>query len=208
MRADAPTLETTRRRLTPRQAEAVEKLLEAAVAEAEQSGYTGLTVRKVAQRAGVAAATAYSYFSSKEHLLAEVLWRRIHSLPPTEVEPGSPPWARLAKTVREMGQFTPDSPALVAACTPALVSDSLEVRHLRDRIGAEIYRRMALALGDDIEADAIQVLGTTYFGAMLSAGMGHMAFGDVPEFMGRAARLMTPGDNRSSQSRRRPVNPT
>ena len=41
----------------------------------------GLTVRNVARRAGVAPATAYTYFSSKDHLLAEVLWRGMEALP-------------------------------------------------------------------------------------------------------------------------------
>ena len=44
-------------------------------------GYDGLTVRTVARRAGVAPATAYTYFASKDHLLAEVLWRRLQALP-------------------------------------------------------------------------------------------------------------------------------
>jgi AcrR family transcriptional regulator len=190
---EPPALDSTRRQLTLRQAEAVQQLVEAAAAQVEVSGYAGLTVRNVARQAGVATATAYTYFSSKEHLLAEVLWRRIHSLPPTELDSNSPPWSRLAKTVQEMGQFTTDSPALVAACTPALVSESPDVKHLRDRIGAEIHRRMVAAVGDQVEADLVQVLEITYFGALLAAGMGHTDFGDVPEFMGRAARLMAPG---------------
>ena len=39
-------------------------------------GFAGLTIRMVAAHAGVGAATAYTYFSSKEHLVAEVFWRR------------------------------------------------------------------------------------------------------------------------------------
>ena len=74
-------LEATRRRLTPRQAEVVMALVRATEAEVEEVGYSGLTVRSVARRAGVAPATAYNYFSSKDHLLAEVLWRRMRDLP-------------------------------------------------------------------------------------------------------------------------------
>ena len=67
--------EAPRRWLTERQAEAVDQLVDAAEAEVEASGYDGLSVRNVARRAGVAPATAYTYFSSKDHLLAELLWR-------------------------------------------------------------------------------------------------------------------------------------
>ena len=38
-------------------------------------------MRSAAERAGVAPATAYTYFASKDHLLAEVLWRRMEALP-------------------------------------------------------------------------------------------------------------------------------
>ena len=79
---DAPVLEATRRHLTERQAEVVHQLVEATAVEVEATGYAGLTVRNVARRAGVAPATAYNYFSSKDHLLAEVLWRRMLALPP------------------------------------------------------------------------------------------------------------------------------
>jgi len=67
-------VEATRRRLSPRQAEVVAQLVQSTVEEVEEVGYAGLTVRNVARRAGVAPATAYNYFSSKDHLLAEVLW--------------------------------------------------------------------------------------------------------------------------------------
>jgi AcrR family transcriptional regulator len=79
--SDAPVLEATRRRLTERQAEVVQQLIDATAAEVDEDGYAGLTVRNVARRAGVAPATAYNYFSSKDHLLAELLWRRMTAMP-------------------------------------------------------------------------------------------------------------------------------
>ena len=54
-----------------------------------------LTVRNVARRAGVAPATAYTYFASKDHLVAEVFWRRLRG-PPTAPPTGDdrPPCLR------------------------------------------------------------------------------------------------------------------
>ena len=76
------------------------QLVRATGEEVEEVGYSGLTVRNVARRAGVAPATAYNYFSSKDHLLAEVLWRRIQALPPVEPATGSGPVSqRLAEAV-------------------------------------------------------------------------------------------------------------
>ena len=65
-----------RRHLSDRQARTVAGLLDATVDELREVGYDGLTVRNVARRAGVAPATAYNYFASREHLVTEVFWPR------------------------------------------------------------------------------------------------------------------------------------
>jgi AcrR family transcriptional regulator len=190
--------EATRRRLTPRQAEVVRQLVDATEEEANEVGYAGLTVRSVARRAGVAAATAYTYFGSKDHLLAEVLWRRMQALAPVEGPPadGSPPRPvhdRVVDTVRAMVLFTTESPGLVDSCTVALLSDSPDVKHLRDRIGAQIHRRLSEALGPDADPRVVGVLDSTFAGALLTAGMGHMSSMDIPEFVAGAADLMIRG---------------
>ena len=145
---DAPALEATRRHLTERQAEVVSQLVDATAAEVDESGYAGLTVRNVAKRAGVAPATAYNYFSSKDHLLAELLWRRMQQLPPVVGSDAGSTVERLADIVTRMALLTTESPALVGACTNALLSATPDVKHLRDRIGGEIHHRFAEALGD------------------------------------------------------------
>jgi AcrR family transcriptional regulator len=187
--------EAPRRWLTERQAEAVDELVDAAEVEVEASGYDGLSVRNVARRAGVAPATAYTYFSSKDHLLAELLWRNVRAMPPTAVDPAAPLDDRVVRTVEQLGAIIGRSPALVAACTQALLSSNPDVKGLRDRIGADIRCRLAAAVGGDGDPDVVSVLVTTYFGAMLMAGMGHMTFAAVPAFVANAARLMTAGDH-------------
>jgi AcrR family transcriptional regulator len=72
-----PVQELPRRRLSTKRSLTVDRLTDAAVDELHATGYSALTVRAVAARCGVAPATAYNYFSSKEHLIAEVFWRRI-----------------------------------------------------------------------------------------------------------------------------------
>src|SRR4029453_16090430 len=83
--------EAPRRRLTPRQAATVDRLAAAVVDELATAGYDDLTVRTVARRAGVAPATAYTYFTSKAHLVAEVFWRRLRALSATRPEHVPPP---------------------------------------------------------------------------------------------------------------------
>jgi AcrR family transcriptional regulator len=190
---DSTMFEATRRRLTPRQAEVVMQLVEATEEEANEAGYVGLTVRSVARRAGVAPATAYTYFGSKDHLLAEVLWRRMQSLPPVDGSGDRPMHERLVDAVSAMVLFTTENPGLVDACTVALLSTSPDVKHLRDRIGAQIHRRLAAVLGPESDPRVVSVLETTFSGALLTAGMGHMSSMDIPEFVAGAADLLVAG---------------
>ena len=193
MTTAAVTDDVPRRRLTDRQVEAIDALIAAAEIEVEEVGYDGLSVRSVARRAGVAPATAYNYVSSKDHLLAELLWRRVAAVPMVQVDPTVALAERLATTVDALASVTTGSPAVIAACTQGLLSSNVDVVALRIRIGSEIHRRIAAAAAPADEVVAA-VLVTTYFGALLSAGKGHMAYEDVPQFVVSAARLMAAGE--------------
>jgi AcrR family transcriptional regulator len=182
--------EATRRRLSPRQAEAVAQLVQAAVDEVEEVGYEGLTVRNVARRAGLAPATAYTYFSSKDHLLAEVLWRGMEALPAVETDPRCSIHDRVSEAVRAMVLLATESVALVDASTQALVSSNPDVKHLRDRIGHQIRTRLTAAVGPDVDPLVVRVLETSFAGALITAGTGHMSSMDIPEFIADAAELM------------------
>src|SRR5664279_4240068 len=113
---DSPLYEATRRRLTARQAEVVMQLV-----EATEVGYAGLTVRTVARRAGVAPATAYTYFGSKDHLLAEVLWRRMQFLPPVD--------ATGARSMSECLRGPARAPIRSRSCPTAGVAASRATAH-------------------------------------------------------------------------------
>jgi AcrR family transcriptional regulator len=180
-----------RRHLSERQAEVMERLVIAAEREAEMLPYADISVRSIAKRAGVAPATAYTYFSGKDHLLAEVLWRRMQASPHL-VDVNLPLAERVAATVRTMGFGTMDTPS-VAVCTTALLADGPDVKRVRTRIGVEIGRRLAAALGPDADRSVLGVLTVTYTGAILSAGMGHLAFDAVPALMAQAVALMAGG---------------
>ena len=196
-------VEATRRRLTARQAEVVAKLVRAAEEETEEGGYAGLTVRTVARRAGVAPATAYTYFSSKDHLLAEVLWRRMEALPPVDTDTAVPMADRVERTIRDMIPFAGQGTALIDACTVALISPNPDVAHLRDRIGALTHRRLAAAVGPDADPRVVRVLEASYSGALLTAGTGHRSFLDIPAFMADAAGLLVAGAAATADGARR-----
>lgn len=179
----------TRRHLSDRQARTVSRLIEAALEELTEVGYPTLTVRSVAKRAGVAPATAYTYFGSKEHLVAELFWRRYVAQGPT-YDPSDGPTARRAAAVLGDFAMVADEPELAAACTVALLANDPEVRDLRLRIGTETHRRLVEALGTDADPLAVQTLLLATSGALLQAGTGHLAYDAVPALLADVARLV------------------
>ena len=193
--------DATRRRLSPRQAATVARLTEALLAELAAVGYDGLTVRSVARRAGVAPATAYTYFTSKAHLVAEVFWRRLRALPDPGFEPSAPAHERVAGALRALADHVAAEPALAAASTPALLGPDPDVHHLRDRIGAEVHRRVLAALDADgprpaggadaaDRADLADAVDLMLAGALLRAGMGHMAYDALGDRLATLSRLV------------------
>jgi AcrR family transcriptional regulator len=190
---NADAAETTRRRLTTKQAEVVLRLVDAAADEARERGYEGMTVRSASRRAGVAPATAYTYFASKDHLLAEVLWRRFCALPVAVSPAGATGLERVTDALGNLGLFMADDPLLAAACTTALLGTGPDVRALRVRFGTELHNRIASALGPDADPTMVLGLDLAYSGAMLWAGMGHLPYAAVPDALTDVARVLLHG---------------
>jgi len=188
--AATAALLTPRRHLSDRQARTVAGLLDATVDELREVGYDGLTVRNVARRAGVAPATAYNYFASREHLVTEVFWRRLEALPETRIDRRRSAASRAAATLAEMALLVADEPELAAACTAAMLSNDPDVKVLRDRIGLTWRRRLQAALGDDADPAVLRSLEFAVSGAMLQAGMGHLDYTDLPDQLARTAELV------------------
>ncbi|HEX6417633.1 MAG TPA: helix-turn-helix domain-containing protein [Acidimicrobiales bacterium] len=187
--------EATRRRLSERRAATVARLAGAAIDELAASGYEALTVRGVARRAGVSPATAYTYFTSKAHLVAEVFWRRLAALPDPPAEPALPGATRVAAALRDLATMVASEPQLAAACAPALLGADPDVAVLRDRIGAELHRRLLAAVtgggpATAADAEAVAALDFMVAGALLRAGMGHMSYGDLADRLAALAPLV------------------
>jgi TetR/AcrR family transcriptional regulator, cholesterol catabolism regulator len=184
-----PALESTRRRLTAKQADTVERLGEAAVEILTRDGFGGLTVRRVAAEAGVGAATAYTYFSSKEHLVAEVFWRRLAAAPLAPHQSGDPA-TRVIEVLRHIALLVADEPEFAGAVTNALLGKDPDVQVLRLRIGQDIHDRLIAALGEDRDPDVLESLELLYAGALVRAGMGYGTYADIADRLEKSARLM------------------
>ena len=178
-----------------RQEETFRKVLTAGMAMLRESSYADLTVRAVAARAKVAPATAYTYFSSKNHLIAEVYLDLMRQVPYfTDVNDNRS--TRVEKALRSLALVVADEPEVAAACTTALLSSSdPAVRKVRERIGAEIHRRIKSAVGPDADARIVSALEMTYFGALVNAGSGAFTYRQIANRLTYVVGLIL-GDDR------------
>ncbi|MEH3155196.1 MAG: helix-turn-helix domain containing protein [Gordonia paraffinivorans] len=183
--------ESTRRRLTDQQAETVRRLTEAAREVLHEDGFEAMTVRMVAKRAGVAPATAYTYFSSKNHLVAELFWRMLVSSVP-EPDHALDITERAAVVLRDVALVVAGEEQLAGAVTVALLGSDPDVAHLRIRVGGFIRERLASALGLPVDTDdeRVELLEMLYSGALVRAGMGYQTYSDIADRLAGAAKLL------------------
>lgn len=184
--------EGPRRHLSARQAATVRRLTDAAVAEVRRVGLDGLTVRNVARAAGVAPATAYTYFASREHLVTEVFWMRLASLPDTPLGRRRSVRARVAATMADLALLVADEPELAAACTVSMMSPDPDVAVLRDRIGREMRRRLQVALGDGADPEVLGTLELAVSGALVHAGVGNLTYAALPARLATVVEQVVP----------------
>ena len=181
------------RPLSFRQATTVPGISTGGVDGGRGCGYEGRTVRGGAKRAGVAAATGYTYFTSKGHLVTEVFWRRLEALPQTPLDRRRSATARVSATLSDFAQLVADEPELAAACSIAMLAPDPDVKLLRDRIGVEMRRRLRLAVGDDADPAVLRSIELAIAGALVQAGMGHLPYRELADRLTEAAALLLAG---------------
>ncbi|BBX41573.1 TetR family transcriptional regulator [Mycobacterium simiae] len=176
------------------------KVLAAGIETLREKSYAGLTVRAVAARAKVAPATAYTYFSSKNHLIAEVYLDLVRQVPFfTDVNEPMP--IRVDKVLRHLALVVADEPEVGAACTTALLGGGTDpvVAAVRDHIGGEIHRRIETAIGPTADPNTVAALEMAFFGALVQAGSGQFTYHQIADRLAYVVGLMLPGHGRTSQ---------
>jgi len=184
------------RRLTSAQAERRDQLVQAARELATSGGYAAVTISAVCTRAGVARATFYHYFGSKDHVLGEVLvqWgrERIEELrrhPPT----GRSALERVAATLRRVMAAVMRDMHLIRAHLQAVVSPDLGVNETQRQLASLIagYVEAGLGSSDGIDLPALNMLlGHVFFSSLVNMAAGRMTADQVMDDLTTTATLL------------------
>jgi len=188
------SVESARRRFTGKRADTVLKLGRATLEVLRDVGYQELTLQAVAAQAGLARATAYTYFSSKEHLIAEVFWRRMSSIEPAGDE--ADVVERVAGVLRDLAFIVSDEPALAHAVAVTMNSGDPDVELLRAQMGRFVRDLLISAVGEDGDPESVVLLELIYVGMMVRAASGTMSYREVADQLDAAVRrILSTGPN-------------
>lgn len=185
--------DSPRRSLSNRQAVTVQRLLDATEEVLTHQGYDELTVRSVASQAGVAPATAYTYFGSREHLVTELYWRKLLDLPSIKVDKRTSVATRLSNAISEIALLVADNEGLASACTSAMISTDRDVRRIRERVGNAGYERLRAAMADEFDERIAQAALLVLSGITIQTGTSHISYGDVPGLVQQAISMLVKG---------------
>jgi AcrR family transcriptional regulator len=191
-----PGAEVVVRPLSATQAATRHRLLDAARELATEGGYDAVGMRAVATRAGVSAPTAYLYFSSKNHLLVDVLVELVGQTTATlSARPrrGRSPVERAVATLRRAVQNVEKQPNLYVAMTRAYIAGSPEVAHARVALESSTRSWIDLALGDNELGDRdaiVRILEDVLFANMVGLVTGGRTPGEIADELELAARTV------------------
>ncbi len=166
-----------RRGLTDKQATTVERLYAEAMALLKEVGPEDLAMRAVGQRAGVSPATVYTYFSSKDHLFAELFWRMVEQEGGIELTAATVV-GRMQELVRHLAHVVAAVPELTAAVNKSLLAGDPEVHRVRADIAVWCVGRFRDAIGNDarIPTQILMTLSFAVTGALMQAAMGVFSY--------------------------------
>ena len=170
--------------------------VEATVAELRDHGYDGLTVRNAARRAGVAAATAYTYFASKDHLVAEVFWRRLQTLEPRPSTGVAAPAPACPTPCASSRCSSPTSPSWRPRPPPRCSPPTPTCSGCATASARRSTTTWRAALGDDADPAVLRALNLALAGALLQAGMGYFSYAELADRMAEVAGLLVGGAGR------------
>jgi AcrR family transcriptional regulator len=186
----------TRRVLRSDGAATRQRIIDSAVELARDQPMAQLTMRDIARAADVSAATAYTYFSSREHVFAEAfldgvetLTRSVRSRPPA----GATAADRIAAVLRRAVKGAAATGDVVQATAIALASSDPAVAPLRPLADRAFEEWVTIALqGAEIvdRADTVKLLQLSMFAAFVAVAHDRMTLAESGRLLDLAVRRL------------------
>ncbi|MGI5164802.1 TetR/AcrR family transcriptional regulator [Spirillospora sp. CA-253888] len=188
---------TVTRALSKEQQARRERLIEAARVLAHEGGYAAVTMHDVADRAGVARATVYRYFATKDHLLTEVAaaWAHRVTADIDALAVGETPVERLMELLDRIVHVAAEERTLTSAIIQAVTADDPSVDDARTVLFLFVRDRLAAAIGGPVpEREEVEiVLGHVLLAALVSLASLHRPVEEVAAMVRTSGRLVLTG---------------
>ena len=176
-----------------------QRIVEAAIDLGTEGGYEAVHMRIVAERAGVALATVYRYFESKDHLLSAAvsewtsqLQARLDRTPAR----GETPVEQLVDVLRRASRGLERRPQFAAALIralhspdPSVAAAAADVRHQISAMATPILHALP---SEDVEG-IVSVLGHVWNSAIMTWANGREPISSIGDELENAARLLLAG---------------
>ncbi|MEU5992497.1 TetR/AcrR family transcriptional regulator [Spirillospora sp. NPDC047418] len=188
---------TVTRTLSKDQQARRERLIDSARELALAGGYPAVTMHDVADRAGVARATVYRYFATKDHLLTEVAASWAHHVTDDidALAVGDTQLERLTALLERIVYVAAQEPTLTSAIIQAVTSDDSSVDDARTILFQYLRDRLSAAIGDPVphREDVELVLGHILLAALISLASLRQPVEDVATMVRTSGRLVLAG---------------
>ena len=189
----------------------IRRIVDAAVALAEQGGFDGVRLRDVAEHAGVALGTLYKYFPSKEAILLyavnegnEGLERVMIESPPRGATPSERVTDFFARATRSFTRRPDFARAVLRAIAASDQTTATQQAGFHLRIGRmiiaalrdetpDVARPLTEPIGSDREQEIALILNHVWFAALLGWASGLHPASAVAQRMGQAIELILGG---------------
>ena len=167
------------------------RVLDAMVELLREVPYSTITMRAIAKRAGVSHAEICVYFRSKDAIVAEIYLERLRAAP-LMVDVDQSARARIAAQFSQLVMLLADEPGIAAACSSALICDEPSVRAIRQRIHAELQRRVRAALRSGAWPEVAETLEFGLLGALVQASCGSGTFTENADDLASVVAVVLP----------------
>lgn len=188
---------TVTRTLTRDQQARWERLIDSARELALEGGYPAVTMHDVADRAGVARATVYRYFATKDHLLTEVAATWAHRITGDidALAVGDTPVERLTALLERIVGVAAQELTLTSAIIQAVTSSDSSVDDARTVLFLFVRDRLSAAIGDPVPGreEVEIVLGHVLLAALVSLASLRRPVEEVAAMVRTSGRLVLAG---------------